>query len=201
MVHSWTALGQVIASLLSLPSLFASACSHPCCIFLLTLRVCFLEVVVRADATETFSSCPHAGASLTAPMAVPSSTGTVPVSASTVPVSVSTVPSSSGSVASASALRGGGCGQPPVIPSVLRDDRTPPLSGDFVSSHDGILALIQDKLWTLQSQLIPENPLQPVPYVASGSQSAELFTPVGWSRVFDGCVLLFLYCCGPMCPG
>ena len=33
----------------------------PCSIFLPTLRICFLEVVVRADATETFSSCPHAG--------------------------------------------------------------------------------------------------------------------------------------------
>ena len=44
---------------------------------------------------------------------------------------------------------------------------------------------------------MPENTLQPVPYIAGGSQSGELFTPVGWSRVFDGCVLLFLYCCGP----
>ena len=39
---SWTALGQVVAALLSLPSLFASACSPLCSIFLLTLRVCFL---------------------------------------------------------------------------------------------------------------------------------------------------------------
>ena len=130
-------------------------------------------------------------ASLTAPMAVPSSTGPVPVSASTVPVSVSTIPSSSGSVASASAVRRGRHGRPLVVPS------TPPSSGDFVPSRDGVLALILDKLRTLQSQLMPENPLQPVPYVPGGSQSGELFTPVGWSRVFDGCALLFLYCCGP----
>ena len=136
-------------------------------------------------------------ASLTAPMAVPSSTGTVPVSASTVLVSASTVPSSSGSVASASAARGGRRGQHPVVLSALRDGPTPPSSGDFVPSHDGVLALIRDELRTLQSQFMPKNPLQPVPYIAGGAQSGELFTPVEWSRVFDGCVLLFLYCCGP----
>ena len=82
----------------------------------------------------------------------------------------------------------------PVVPSVLRDEPTPPLSGNFVPSRDGVLALIWDELWTLQSQFSPENPLQPVPYVAGGSQSGELFIPVGWARVFDGCVLHFWYC-------
>ena len=135
-------------------------------------------------------------ASLTAPMAVPSSTGTVPVSASTVPMSVSTVLSSSGSVASASAVRGERCGRPPVVLSAPRDKPTPPSSGDFVPSRDGVLALIRGELRTLESQFMPENPLQPVPYVAGGSQSGELFTPVGWARVFDGCVA-FLVCCGP----
>ena len=88
---------------------------------------------------------------LTAPIAVPSSTGTVPVSVSTVPVSVSTVPSSSGSVAFASAVRGGHRGWPPVVPSTLRDEPTPPSLCDFVPSRDGVLALIRDELWTLQS--------------------------------------------------
>ena len=180
---------------LSLPRL-----AVPCVLFFLHFAFVFLRSSFERMPPRR-SRCAHMRAatfaSLTAPMAVPSSTGTVPVFASTVPVSASTVPSSSGSVASASAVRGGRRGWPLVVPSEPRDEPTPPSSGDFVPSCDGVLALIRDELRTLQSQFMPENPLQPVPYVAGGSQSGELFTPVGWARVFDGCVLHFLYCCGP----
>ena len=58
---SWTALGQVVAALLSLPSFSLPRLAVPCVLFFFLLSVCFLEVVIRADATETFSSCPHAG--------------------------------------------------------------------------------------------------------------------------------------------
>ena len=186
----------------SLPSfLFASACSPPCCIFLLTLRVCFLEVVVRADATETFSSCPHAGRYYCLTHC-PYGRAVLHWYSACVceyrpcvreyrPIFLCfrriCLCSSRGAL------------WPAPGRSVHAAGRA--YATDFVPSRDGILALIRDKLRTLQSQLMPENPLQPVPYVAGGSQSAELFTPVGWSRVFDGCVLLFLYCCGPMCPG
>ena len=190
---SWTALGQVVAALLSLPSLSLLRLAVPCVLFF--LRSSFEQMPPRRSRRAHTRAATIA--SLTAPMAVPSSTGTVPVSASTVPMSASTVPSSSGSIASASAVRGGCRGRPPVVLSAPRDEPTPPSSGDFVPSRDGVLALIRDELRTLQSQLMPEKPLQPVPYVAGGFQSGELFTPVGWARVFDGCVLHFLYCCGP----
>ena len=205
LASSWTALGQVVAALLSLPSLFLPRLAVPCFLFFfhfafVFLRSSFEQMPPRRSRRAHTRAATIA--SLTAPMAVPSSTGTVPVSTvpvsvSTVPVSVSTVPSSSGSVASASAVCGGRRGRAPVVPSAPRDEPTPPSSGDFVPSRDGVLALIRDELRTLQSQFLPENPLQPVPYVAGGSQSGELFTPVGWARVFDGCVLHFLYCCGP----
>ena len=189
---SWTALGQVVAALLSLPSLLASAHSPLCSIF--------LEVVVRADATETFLSCPHAGRYYCL--------ANCPYGRAVLHWYRACV-----------------CEYRPYVreyrPVFLwfrriclcysrraswpapgrsvraRDEPMPPSSGDFVASRDGVLALIRDELQTLQSQLMPENPLQPVPYVAGGSQSGELFTPVGWARVFDGCVLHFLYCFGP----
>ena len=78
------------------PLSFCLSSQSPVSIFL-TLRVCFLEVVVRVDATKMFSSCPHAGRyyCLThCPYGRASSTGTVPVSASTVPVFARTIPSS-----------------------------------------------------------------------------------------------------------
>ena len=183
---SWTALGQVVAALLSLPSLSLPRLAVPCVLFFFHFAFVFLRSSFeRMPPRRSRRAHTRAAtiASLTAPMAVPSSTGTVPVSTvpvSTVPVSASTVPSSSGSVAFASAVRGGRRGRPPVVPSAPRDEPTPPSSGDFVPSRDGVLALIRDELRTLQSQFLPENPLQPVPYVVGGSQSGELFTPVGW---------------------
>ena len=178
---------------LSLPRL-----TVPCVLFFLSLRVCFLEVVVRADATETFSSCPHAGRYY---CLAHCSYGRVvlhwcraceyrPCVHEYHPVFLwfRRICLCCSRRASWPA---------PVIPSAPRDEPTPPSSGDFVPSRDGVLALIRDQLRTLQSQFLPEKPLQPVPYVAAGSQSGELFTPVGWARVFDGCILHFLYCFGP----
>ena len=157
---SWTALGQVVAALLSLLSLFLPRLAVPCVLIFLHFAFVFLRSSFeRMPLRRSRHAHTQAAtiASLTAPMAVPSS-GTVPVSASTVRVSASTVPSSSGSVASASAVRGGRRGWPPVVQSAPWDEPTPPSSGDFVPSRDGVLALIRDELRTLQNQFMPKTP-------------------------------------------
>ena len=105
---------------------------------------------------------------LAAPVALPAPTGAVSSSSGSL--------SSSGTIPSTAGVRWdrGGRGRAVVILSAPRIEPTPPPADDFVPSHDGVLALIRDKLQALQSQLIPESPPLPVPSIASGPQSGEL---------------------------
>ena len=105
---------------------------------------------------------------LAAPVAPPAPTGAMSLSSGFL--------SSSGTIPSTAGVRRGrgGCGAV-VAPLAPQIEPTLRPVDDFVPSCDGVLALIQDELQTLQSQLIPKSPSPLlVPSVAGGPQSGEL---------------------------
>ena len=158
----WTALGQVVATLLSLSSLFALARSPP--VFYFSFLGSF-DPVFRC--LQGVLVGPTLGP-LLQPVALSAPTGVVSSSLGSL--------SSSGTVPSTAGVRRGrgGHGRAVVVPSAPRMEPTPPPVDDFVPSRDGVLPLIRDELQALWSQLIPESPPLPVPSVTGGPQSGEL---------------------------
>ena len=77
---SWTALGQVIAALLSLPSLFALACSPPVFYFSFSWFIwSILKMPPRCSHWAHTQATTLASCGLTALVAVPASTGAMPM--------------------------------------------------------------------------------------------------------------------------
>ena len=163
---SWTALGQVVATLLSLsplslPWLAVLLCS----IFLFLVRL-----IQSVDAPKAFSSGPHSGRYVSLSLACCSGCPTGPHWCRVIVLGFPVL------LWYRSVYRWcrGGRGRDVVIPSAPRIEPTPPPADDFVPSHDGVLALIRDELQALQSQLIPKSPPLPVQSVAGCPQSGEL---------------------------